>query len=211
MSKHSPKERMFQVLDYLAAQCKQHGVAPTSSMVQRKFGWKSRTSVVQIMRQLERELLIRRIEGTKLRYEYILDSTARRGVVKVPYRRIPKGHQFSERLPIKAEYWIERRLFALNWRVTPFLVAFDEPPRNPLVSQKSQMLLLMPWKPSHGARTWVMATVGGVTSVYWCARGEKITYLQKHRGKGADHHEISEDLATIHGRVVALLFRAPLA
>lgn len=209
MSKHGLPRRMKDLLLFLGSHVKEFGHGPTTSEIQRHFGWRSRTSVVQVMRQLFREGLVQRIEDSKLRYKRLpnLPRTTS-NFVRIPLLKIHDGMSFEAATKAPDRFWIDRRMYGVSLRRAPFLVQFSKPPGNPFGIRATHALLVSPLKElKTGGRSWILATIGGRIGVYRSVRTAGYLMLENCRDKGLEAFELPQ--AQIHGKIIAALFVEP--
>jgi len=210
MSKHSLPRRMQDVLSFLSDHVKKNrGLGPTTSQIQSQFKWRSRTSVVQVMRQLTREGLVERVPGAKLTYRRIIhDTNLTQGFAKIRLLTVERGQSFDDSTELAETYWIDRRMFGVTRRRTPFLIQFGYRLRSPLSMRANHALLVLPFEESRAiSNSWVLATVGGYIGVFWDLNPER----SKARPASSQPKEgtVRNSRTIIHGRVLAVLFVAP--
>jgi hypothetical protein len=201
---------MQDVLSFLSDHVKQNrGLGPTTAQIQSQFRWRSRTSVVQVMRQLTREGLIEKIPGPKLRYKRIInDPNLTQGFAKIRLLTVGRGQSFENAAELAETFWIDRRMFGVTRRRTPFLIQFGYRIRSPLAMRANHALLVLPYEELRSTRSsWVLATVGGRIGVHCDLEPDRrAAPLATSRPK---RKAARSSPNAIHGRVLAVLFVAP--
>jgi hypothetical protein len=185
-----PARGTIEVLNFLKEFIAKHdGIGPSPAVIQREFRWKSRTSAVQILARLERESLLKRAKGSKLLYELVVhmphfaDTEEFASAVRVPFvfaeegKPLPTPEEDDERFD---SYWIDKRLFGVSRRRTPFVVQFASDLAGAFSLRRDQALLILPWREKEGTcRCWVLATIDGKIGIFWAYRKEFYTYLKR--------------------------------
>lgn len=145
-------------------------LAPTIREIQTHFGWKSRNSVVQVLKQLQRDGLTVRTKGQ-------WRAAANEGVIEYGYARVPlfyvrdgaklKLGDGNRILSRKIGFLdIDRRLFGRGRHIEVFAVQFDKMGSRWL----NRMTLFIGCAAERSNPGWVIANVGGRTSVFYQRR-----------------------------------------
>jgi len=207
-----------EVLSYISRHLEDHGIGPSIPQIQRKFGWKSRNSVVQILDRLKRERLLVPSATSKYQYERVLldppfpETEAYCLGIEIPV----VVAKFGEPLPMPDQddmrakrYWIDRRLFGSMRGPLPFVVQLTFDLDGPFPLRSNQTLVLLPWKEAaQRGRCWVLATIDGRMGAFWASRRNLYTVLKRVPGNRREK-PIEATRGTIHGKILAALFAEP--